>query len=144
MTATDQTATLASIAETLHQAQAGATAVAQITGSTALTLADAYAVQHLLVERRTADGERLSGVKLGFTSRAKAQQMGVNDVIIGSLTTGMAARAWPRASTRARTDASSWSDSVVAARISNQAQQPSGLICRSNRARMSGGAVAIP
>jgi len=91
MTATDQTATLASIAETLHQAQAGATAVAQITATTPLTLADAYAVQHLLVQRRTTGGERLTGVKLGFTSRAKAQQMGVNDVIIGSLTTGMAA-----------------------------------------------------
>ena len=91
MTATDQAKTLVSIAETLHQAQVGATAVAQVTTSTALTLADAYAVQHLLVEHRTADGERLSGVKLGFTSRAKAQQMGVNDVIIGSLTTGMAA-----------------------------------------------------
>lgn len=91
MTATQQVGALASIAETLHRAQAAATAVAQVSATIPLTLSDAYAVQHLLVERRTREGERLSGVKLGFTSRPKAQQMGVNDVIIGSLTTGMAA-----------------------------------------------------
>jgi 2-oxo-3-hexenedioate decarboxylase len=81
--------TLAVLAATLDDAQTSATAVQQVTTTAHLTLNDAYAVQHLLVERRTARGDRISGVKLGFTSRAKAQQMGVDDVIIGSITAGM-------------------------------------------------------
>lgn len=88
MTTTDLTSRLAPLAEVLDEAQHSATAVPQLTSTTSLSLADAYAVQHLLVGRRTARGDRVSGVKLGFTSRAKAQQMGVSDVIIGSLTTG--------------------------------------------------------
>ncbi|WP_326566156.1 fumarylacetoacetate hydrolase family protein [Amycolatopsis rhabdoformis] len=54
-----------------------------------LSLDDAYAVQRQLVDLRLARGERSIGVKLGFTSKAKAAQMGVADVIIGRLTSGM-------------------------------------------------------
>ncbi|MGW4482950.1 2-keto-4-pentenoate hydratase [Amycolatopsis sp. NPDC004368] len=56
---------------------------------TELSLDDAYAVQRQLVDRRLTRGERPVGVKLGFTSKAKAAQMGVADVIIGRLTSGM-------------------------------------------------------
>lgn len=62
---------------------------AQLSTDHELSLDDAYAVQRELVERRLARGERHFGVKLGFTSKAKAAQMGVDDVIIGRLTSGM-------------------------------------------------------
>lgn len=49
----------------------------------------AYAVQAALVERRLARGERLVGLKMGLTSRAKMVQMGVEEVIWGRLTDAM-------------------------------------------------------
>jgi 2-oxo-3-hexenedioate decarboxylase len=89
MTTTAASSSLSALASALDKAQTAATAIAQLTAATDLTLDDAYRVQHLLVGLRSARGEVLSGVKLGFTSRAKAQQMGVDDVIIGSITAGM-------------------------------------------------------
>nr|WP_205379111.1 4-oxalocrotonate decarboxylase [Streptomyces sp. SID7805] len=50
---------------------------------------DAYAIQAALLARREARGERIVGVKLGFTSKAKMAQMGVSDVIVGRLTDEM-------------------------------------------------------
>ncbi|MFF8835655.1 2-keto-4-pentenoate hydratase [Streptomyces sp. NPDC015130] len=50
---------------------------------------EAYAVQAALVARRLARGERITGFKLGFTSRAKMRQMGVSDLIHGRLTDRM-------------------------------------------------------
>lgn len=55
-----------------------------------LSLDDAYAVQRAGIALRTARGEQVSGAKLGLTSKAKAEQMGVFDVIIGTLTDTMA------------------------------------------------------
>src|SRR5690606_30582566 len=52
-------------------------------------LSDADAVQRRLLEMREARGEVLTGVKLGFTSIAKMQQMGVDEVIVGFLTDRM-------------------------------------------------------
>lgn len=49
----------------------------------------AYAVQALSIARRLARGERLVGIKMGFTSRAKMVQMGLSDMIWGRLTSGM-------------------------------------------------------
>jgi 2-keto-4-pentenoate hydratase len=49
----------------------------------------AYEVQRAVVELRRGRGERLAGVKMGFTSRAKMLQMGVDDVIWGLLTDRM-------------------------------------------------------
>jgi 2-oxo-3-hexenedioate decarboxylase len=80
---------LAEAAAVLDAAASGAAPVAQLTAAAPLTLDAAYEVQRLLTERRTAHGERLSGVKLGFTSRTKAAQMGVFDVIFGRLTDAM-------------------------------------------------------
>ena len=54
-----------------------------------LTLADAYAVQRALTERRQGRGERVIGAKMGFTSRAKMLQMGVEAMIWGRLTDAM-------------------------------------------------------
>jgi 2-oxo-3-hexenedioate decarboxylase len=54
-----------------------------------LTLAQAYEVQKLLVARRYGRGERRAGVKMGFTSQEKMDQMGVHDQIWGRLTDAM-------------------------------------------------------
>ncbi len=77
-------------AAVLHRAQRAATAIDAFTGDDALDLDAAYAVQRRLVEMRLADGEHPTGLKLGFTSRAKMRQMGVDRVIGGRLTSGMA------------------------------------------------------
>lgn len=49
-------------------------------------LAQAYAIQRASIERRVARGEHRIGIKLGFTSRAKMIQMGVDNLIWGWLT----------------------------------------------------------
>jgi 2-oxo-3-hexenedioate decarboxylase len=50
-----------------------------------LSLAEAYDVQWALRERRIAAGARLTGLKMGLTSRAKMKQMGVATPIYGFL-----------------------------------------------------------
>lgn len=54
-----------------------------------LTLDDAYAIQDASVRRRMERGEMLVGMKLGLTSRAKMEQVGVHEPILGHLTTSM-------------------------------------------------------
>lgn len=54
-----------------------------------LNLAQAYQVQRALIQRRVGRGERIAGIKLGFTSRAKMIQMGVDSLIWGVLTDAM-------------------------------------------------------
>ena len=53
------------------------------------TLAHAYEIQRASIARRIARGERHKGIKLGFTSRAKMVQMGVDSLIWGLLTDAM-------------------------------------------------------
>lgn len=79
----------AQIAESLDEAQVRAQPIAQFSSTDPLKVAAAYAVQHALVARRLDRGDRVVGLKLGFTSRAKAHQMGVDDVILGTLTADM-------------------------------------------------------
>jgi 2-oxo-3-hexenedioate decarboxylase len=50
-----------------------------------LSMSDAYAIQWALRERRLAAGARLTGLKMGLTSRAKMKQMGVATPIYGFL-----------------------------------------------------------
>lgn len=76
-------------AAALDTAQRTATAISQLSSAEEVDLDTAYATQHALISRRVARGERITGLKLGFTSQAKAQQMGVHDVIIGTLTDAM-------------------------------------------------------
>lgn len=78
------------MAERLDQAARHARAIAQFADAEALGEAQAYAVQAASIARRLARGERRSGIKMGFTSRAKMVQMGVHDMIWGRLTDGMA------------------------------------------------------
>lgn len=63
--------------------------MAQIDPDGHLTLDDAYAIQSASIAQRVARGERRVGVKMGFTSRAKMQQMGIDDVIWGRLSSAM-------------------------------------------------------
>ncbi|MGD9944330.1 MAG: 2-keto-4-pentenoate hydratase [Burkholderiaceae bacterium] len=54
-----------------------------------MTLAQAYEIQRASIQRRLERGEQMKGIKLGFTSRAKMIQMGVDALIWGLLTDGM-------------------------------------------------------
>jgi 2-oxo-3-hexenedioate decarboxylase len=73
----------------LDDAAREAREVAQIDPEARLPLPDAYAIQRASIERRVSRGVRRVGVKMGFTSRAKMVQMGVEDVIWGRLTGDM-------------------------------------------------------
>ncbi|WBB54617.1 fumarylacetoacetate hydrolase family protein [Verrucosispora sp. WMMD573] len=80
---------IAGIAETLGTAADTATATAQLAVETGLDVDAAYAVQTALVQRRLDRGERLVGLKMGLTSKAKMAQVGVDEVIWGRLTDAM-------------------------------------------------------
>ncbi len=84
-------ADLESIAAIVDSAAHNAEAIQQLSlqGHT-LSLAEAYQVQRLSLSRRIQRGERQVGIKMGFTSRAKMVQMGVDDMIWGPLTDVMA------------------------------------------------------
>ena len=75
------------IAERLDTAQLTATAVTQL--AEPVELARAYEIQKASMQRRYGRGERRIGVKMGFTSRAKMVQMGIDEMIWGRLTDGM-------------------------------------------------------
>ncbi|CAJ0863608.1 4-oxalocrotonate decarboxylase [Ralstonia sp. LMG 32965] len=63
--------------------------IAQLTDEAGFSLDEAYEVQRASIERRIHRGESMVGVKLGFTSRAKMVQMGVDSLIWGWLTDAM-------------------------------------------------------
>jgi 2-oxo-3-hexenedioate decarboxylase len=77
------------LAHRLDTAQNDRSPIPSLADTHPLGIDDAYAVQEALVGLRQARGERLTGVKLGFTSKAKMVQMGVCEVIVGRLTDAM-------------------------------------------------------
>jgi len=77
------------IAAELDAARLAAREIDQFAGRVDLSLADAYRVLLRGIDLRHGRGEQVVGVKLGFTSREKAEQMGVADVILGVLTDQM-------------------------------------------------------
>jgi 2-oxo-3-hexenedioate decarboxylase len=83
------TANTDALAQILDDATRTATAVPQLTTNTSLTVEQAYAVQRAGIALRSQRGDSPVGVKLGLTSKAKAAQMGVSDVIIGVITEAM-------------------------------------------------------
>lgn len=54
-----------------------------------LTLEQAYAIQNEMLQRRLARGEKLLGLKLGLTTRAKQIQMGISSPLTAWLTDAM-------------------------------------------------------
>ncbi len=52
-----------------------------------LSVDDAYAIQAALLERQLERGDSLAGAKLGLTSAAKQEQMGVDEPVYGWVTT---------------------------------------------------------
>lgn len=77
------------LAQRLDEAAQAARPIPQLTAEVPLPVAGGYEVQAALVARRLARGERLVGIKLGLTSRAKMAQVGVDEVIWGRLTDRM-------------------------------------------------------
>ncbi|MGH9246510.1 MAG: 2-keto-4-pentenoate hydratase [Acidimicrobiales bacterium] len=74
----------------LHQARLDRRVVAPITERRpGFGIDDAYAVQAGVIQCRVADGETIIGGKLGFTSRAMQEAMGVDDPNYGWLTDAM-------------------------------------------------------
>jgi len=77
------------IAEILDTAAIEAKPTNQISASQVISIKDAYEIQKLSIQRRINRAEDLMGYKLGFTSKAKMEQMGVHSVIWGRLTSSM-------------------------------------------------------
>jgi 2-oxo-3-hexenedioate decarboxylase len=77
------------LAVELDEARRNGREIAQFAGRIDLTLAEAYDVLLRGIDLRRRRGERVAGLKLGFTGREKAVQMGVSDVILGVLTDRM-------------------------------------------------------
>src|SRR6187402_2772344 len=82
---------IASLAAHLDDAAMKATAIAQLSETTTFDLEDAYKIQALSIARRLERGDTRVGMKMGFTSRAKMKQMGLETMIWGRLTRGMVA-----------------------------------------------------
>lgn len=74
------------IAAVLDQARIDRRALGPDEFSYSLDVHEAYEVQHAGIAIRVARGEVPAGLKMGFTSKAKMRQMGVDSVIAGQLT----------------------------------------------------------
>ena len=79
-------AAIHAIADTVLHAQDSATTMAKITDAyPAMDIEDSYAVQDELLRRWEGRGRRLAGLKAGLTSKAKMEQMGVDEPSFGLL-----------------------------------------------------------
>ena len=80
----------AAAARSLRSARrAGRTLDVLLSRSPGLSLADAYRIQDQMTALRLADGERLAGWKLGYTSAVMRAQMGIEAPNFGPLTDAM-------------------------------------------------------
>jgi 2-oxo-3-hexenedioate decarboxylase len=80
-------ATVAALAERVDRAAQERHTIAVLTNDyPAMTVGDAYAVQAALRARMEARGTRVTGLKMGLTSRAKMLQMGLTDCLHGFIT----------------------------------------------------------
>lgn len=81
------------LAELVDEAAREGRTIEQLTArEDGLDVATAYEVQRMSMERRLARSERVVGMKMGLTSRAKMEQVGVHEPIYGHLTDGMVVR----------------------------------------------------
>jgi 2-keto-4-pentenoate hydratase len=76
---------LREIADRLNRAERERVAIDPPASSAALSIADAYRIQTINVERRVAAGRRIVGGKVGLTSLAMQKMMGVNEPDFGHL-----------------------------------------------------------
>ena len=76
-------------AEIVDAAAAAAEPITMLTASADISLEEAYDIQRASIARRLDRGERLVGMKMGLTSRAKMEQVGVHSPIYGHLTDRM-------------------------------------------------------
>lgn len=84
---TQDAATVVSLAERVDLAARERRAISVLTGDyPAMTVGDAYAVQAALRARMEARGTRVTGLKMGLTSRAKMLQMGLAESLHGFIT----------------------------------------------------------
>ena len=87
-----QTAQLDAYSDELYRALRDATPVAPLTErEPEITVEDAYRISEALLRRRTADGERVIGKKIGATSRAVQDMLNVRQPDFGYLTDRMLA-----------------------------------------------------
>lgn len=82
-------ADIAALAAKVDDAAREATAIPQLSLEADFSVEEAYAIQAAAIKRRLDRGERRVGMKMGFTSRAKMVQMGIDDMIWGRLTDAM-------------------------------------------------------
>ena len=80
------------LAKVVDEAALNAKPIAQLSLENEFSEKEAYEIQASSIARRYNRGEKLVGVKLGFTSKAKMEQMGVHDMIWGRLTDKMLIR----------------------------------------------------
>lgn len=86
MTAVADEATIAEVAGALRDAEADREPIRPLTDSCpSLTVADAYAIQAQNTERRIAAGAKLVGHKIGLTSLAMQEMLGVDEPDYGAL-----------------------------------------------------------
>ena len=78
------------IAKQLYDAERGRYEIDKIsTANPSMTLEDSYAVQKKLVAMRLSDGEKLIGMKVGLTSKAMQETIGIDVPDYGQLTDAM-------------------------------------------------------
>jgi 2-oxo-3-hexenedioate decarboxylase len=80
---------IAKFARIVDEAAHDAKAIKQLSERSAFSVDEGYAIQAASIARRLARGEHRVGMKMGFTSRAKMIQMGIDDMIWGRLTDAM-------------------------------------------------------
>jgi 2-oxo-3-hexenedioate decarboxylase len=73
----------------LDEATLAATAIPQLTAEKPVSVADGYLIQRAGIALRRLRGDPVVGMKMGLTSRAKAEQVGVREPIYGHLTQHM-------------------------------------------------------
>lgn len=87
---TDRSAVIAKYADELYQAlRAGKTVQPLMERDASLTIDDAYAISLGILDRRLKDGERVVGKKIGVTSKAVQDMLGVHQPDFGFLTDRM-------------------------------------------------------
>ncbi|MDF1863443.1 MAG: fumarylacetoacetate hydrolase family protein [Saprospiraceae bacterium] len=77
------------LAQILDDAARNAKSTEQLSLIQSFTEQQAYEIQAASITRRYNRGEKFIGIKMGFTSKAKMEQMGVHDMIWGVLTDRM-------------------------------------------------------